>query len=86
MENLAENWVKELKKESQGMDTVRKVEELEMLSKVKVEKVVETSGVLVIFAPQNSLGCILHSQLARLYLASVEITTIKLQCKMRQLL
>ena len=79
MENLAENWVKELKKESQGMDTVKKVEELEMLSKVKVEKVVETSGVLVIFAPQNSLGCILHSQLARLYLASVEITTIKLQ-------
>jgi len=69
MENLAENWVKELKKESQGMDTVRKVEELEMLSKVKVEKVVETSGVLVIFAPQNSLGCILHSQLARVYAA-----------------
>ena len=78
MENLAENWIKQLKKESQGMDMVRKVEELEMVSKVEVEKMVETSGVLVIFAPQNSLGCILHSQLARLCLASLEITTIKI--------
>ena len=48
------------------MDEVQKVEELEMVSEVEVEKVVETSGVLVIFVPQNSLGCVLHSQLARL--------------------
>ena len=80
MENLAENWIKQLKKESQGMDMVRKVEELQMVSKVEVEKVVETSGVLVIFAPQNSLGCVLHSQLARSsayqFLASLPLVSI----------
>ena len=65
MENLAEKWTKELKKESQGMDKVLKVEELDMMSNAEVEKVVETSGVLVISALQNSLGCVLHSQLAR---------------------
>ena len=65
MENLAEKWIKELKKESQDMDKVLKVEELEMMSYAEVEKVVEASGVLVISAPQNSLGCVLHSQLAR---------------------
>ena len=64
-DNLAENWIKELKKESQGMGKVQKVEELEMVSKVEVEKMVEASGVLVISTPQNSLGCVLHSQLAR---------------------
>jgi len=68
-ENLAEQWTKDLKKESQDMDKVLKVEELEMMSNAEVEKVVETSGVLVISAPQNSLGCVLHSQLARVYSA-----------------
>ena len=62
-ENLAETWIKDLKKESE--DTVVTMEDLWMMSKVDVEKVVETSGVLVITAPQNSLGCVLHSQLAR---------------------
>ena len=62
-ENLAETWIKDLKKESE--DTVVTMEDLWMMSKVDVEKVVETSGVLVISAPQNSLGCVLHSQLAR---------------------
>ena len=65
MEDLAEKWIKELKKESEGMDKVGRVEELEMVSKLEVSKVVEKSGVLVISAPQNSLGCVLHSQLAR---------------------
>ena len=65
-ENLAETWIKDLKKESEDTEKVVKVEDLWMMSKVDVEKVVETSGVLVITAPQNSLGCVLHSQLARL--------------------
>ena len=75
MENLAEKWIKELKKESQDMDKLQKVEELEMMSKTEVEKVVERSGVLVISAPQNSLGCVLHSQLARssAYLDSLQL-------------
>ena len=65
MENFAEKWIKELKKESQDMDKVLKVEELGTMSNAEVKKVVETSGVLVISTPQNSLGCVLHSQLAR---------------------
>ena len=65
-ENLAETWIKDLKKESEDTEKVVAVEDLWMMSKVDVEKVVETSGVLVISAPQNSLGCVLHSQLARL--------------------
>ena len=63
-DNLAESWIKQLKKESKGMGEVHKVEDLEMVSMVEVE----TIGVLVISTPQNSLGCVLHSQLARFQL------------------
>ena len=65
MEDLAKVWLKELKRESNEVEKVLAVVELENLSKTEVETLIEQAGVVVVSTPHNSLGCVLHSQLAR---------------------
>ena len=64
-EDLSELWIKELKRDSDEIEKVLPVAELENLSKTEAETLVEQAGVVVVSTPHNSLGCVLHSQLAR---------------------
>ena len=64
-EDLSELWIKELKRDSDEIEKVLAVVELENLSKTEAETLVEQAGVVVVSTPHNSLGCVLHSQLAR---------------------
>ena len=52
-ENLAETWIKDLKKESEDTEKVVTVEDLWMMSKVDVEKVVERSGGNIVGNPSK---------------------------------
>ena len=64
-EDLAQLWLKELKRESDEVKKVLPVAELENLSKTEAGTLIEQAGVVVVSTPHNSLGCVLHSQLAR---------------------
>ena len=65
-EDLSELWIKELKRDSDEIEKVlTTVVELENLSKTEAETLIEQAGVVVVSTPHNSLGCVLHSQLAR---------------------